>query len=533
VREALVRRDGAAPGHAGVTPPDDAAREWAEREFRRIEIRAACASLGAQESDFEALLDPLLGLGCRRSQAQSLLEQAWGRLKALRSRLAGLREGFPEPDVAQPLASASRALSAGERGALAIAEESLARAFDACRAHRMPDDDAARLRSAQAMAAAVAMDFRRAAALSEEAAVLAGADSDACWEHRARQAEFLLDHGRELADAESLQALERLCEETLLPMAPADGRADERAWVYDCLGQARGILGQQQRGVDTLQRAAQAFDQALALRDRARGPYDWAATQNYLGNAIGALGQRTQDPEPLRRAITAFEAALEVPASNAAPEARASVQNNLAAVLQTLGRRTQDPAMLERAVGCYRAALATWTPERRPLDWATTMSNLGAALRMLGGLRQDTGMLEKSVATYRAALTVRTRERMPEDWATTQNDLGAALQALGEHTDDLLMLGRAVAAYREAMKEISREREPVSWAMTMANLGVARRKLAERSQDAAVARRAAADIEAAVDVFRDASHPELSHLGLEQLAIARELSAMLDAPDAC
>jgi hypothetical protein len=69
----------------------------------------------------------------------------------------------------------------------------------------------------------------------------------------------------------------------------------------------------------------------------------------------------------------------------------------------------------------------------------------------------------------------------------------------------------------------------MTWAMTMANLGVARRNLAERSQDAAVARRAAADIAAAVDVFRDASHPELSQLGLEQLAIAREVSAMLDA----
>ena len=152
-------------------------------------------------------------------------------------------------------------------------------------------------------------------------------------------------------------------------------------------------------------------------------------------------------------------------------------------------------------------------------------------LRMLGGLRQDEGVLEKSVAAYRAALTVRTRERAPEDWATTQNDLGAALPALGEHTGDLLTLGRAVSAYRESMKELNREREPMAWAMTMANLGVARRKLAERSRDAAVARRAAADIEAAVDVFRDASHPELSHLGLAAEPAVDQLVALLGELD--
>ena len=513
-----------------VIPPGGVAREWTARELRRFEVRAVAANLGAPVGDLEALLEPLLAPGWRRAQAQCLLEQAWGRLQTLRARVAELRTGGFDPAVVQQLARAHQALGAHGSPSIAAAAQAIAQAFDACREQRSPDGEAARLRSAHALAVAVAMDFRRAADLSGEAASLASADPDAGWQHRVQQAEFLLDHGREHASVGSLSALERLCEEVLLPLAPAGRGADERAWVYDCLGQARGLLGRQQRGIDTLRRAADAFENALALRARERSPFAWAATQNFLGNAIGALGQRTQDPELLRRSIAAFEAALEVPASNAAPDARAGVQGNLAAVLLTLGRPQRDAAMLERAAGCFRAALAIWTAERRPMQWAATVNGLGGALRMLGELRQDASLLEQSVAAHRAALSVRTRERMPQEWATTQNDLGAALQALGEHADDLLILGRAVAAYREATKEITRERDPMAWAMTMANMGVARRKLAERSQDAAVARRAAADIAAAVDCFREASHPELSQLGLEQLAIAYAVCEWLDAP---
>jgi len=157
------------------------------------------------------------------------------------------------------------------------------------------------------------------------------------------------------------------------------------------------------------------------------------------------------------------------------------------------------------------------------------MNNLGNALRLLGEHRKGPRTLEQSVAAYNAALSVTTRTRVPHDWAMTQNNLGAALQVLGERTDDPLVLGRAVAAYRETLKEWTREREPMSWAMTMANLGVARCKLAERNRDIEISRRASADLKMAVDVFRGASHAQLTELGEEQLAVSRKLTASLEA----
>ena len=114
----------------------------------------------------------------------------------------------------------------------------------------------------------------------------------------------------------------------------------------------------------------------------------------------------------------------------------------------------------------------------------------------------------------------------------TQNNLGAALQALGERTEDEITFGKAVSAYRETVKELSADGEPMSWAMAMANLGVARRKLAERSGDIDIAKRAADDIKAAIDIFRGASHAQLTQLGEEQLSLARQVKAAIEVTDA-
>jgi tetratricopeptide (TPR) repeat protein len=375
--------------------PAGAALDWLERDTRALELTAVSAKLDADADALAALLPPLLALDCPRSQVQPLLEQAWSRRQELRERIAELRGRNTDPEVAQSLERAADALKGGDVSSVASVAASLGDAFDACCEGQELSEDAACLRAIQAVAAAVLFDFSRAATLSEEAAAVARTDPDACWRYRVQQAEFLLDRGREFNDVESLNAVVRLCEETLLPMAPADRKSAERAWVYDCLGHALGILGRQQRGTHTLEQAVKAFESALALRDRERKPFEWAATQNNLGNAIGVLGQRQQDLELLEQSVAAFEAALEVPASNADPESRASAHSNLAAVLQTLGRQKKDAALLKRAVDAYRAALAIWTSERTPVFWGATMSNVGSALRLLGELDKDTGALTR------------------------------------------------------------------------------------------------------------------------------------------
>lgn len=501
-------------------------------ETYELELQAVHCHLGAATSDLLQLLSLISARNASRQQTQGLLESACARLQTLRSDIAELVSLAQGTDIESEIDQASSALQTGDGFSLDDADAACEKAYRFCLEAPGQNEIAVRIRAAQALIAATGLDFRHAAALFAEAASTADIEPGLQWHYLHHQALALEDLGREFIDSEALQAAIELYEQTILPLTPAQEQPAERAKILDSLGNVLGILGQRQRGTRTLEQAISAFQDALTLCQREQMPSAWASTQNNLGNALGILGQRQHEESLLEQSIAAFECALEVRTSEETPEAWATTQNNLGAVLQSLGQQRKDGKMLKRAVDAYKALLTVWTRERLPLAWSTAMDNLGTALRLLGEQRKGPRTLEQSVAAYNAALSVRSRERLPHYWALTQNNLGATLQVLGERTDDPVALGKSVAAFRETLKQWTREHEPMSWAMTMANLGVARRKLAERSADVEISRRATKDIKSAVDVFRGASHAQLTELGEEQLAIARKLTTALEASKA-
>ncbi len=493
-----------------------------------FELKAAQNHLDADASDLTYLLALILQHKVSPQQIQGLLEQAYARLQTLRDGNSEITSLATGPELAEAIKLAGSALRTSEDLSLKDADQAYEQAYRHCLDREDLTEAATQIRAQQAMTAAVMLDFRHAAALYAEAASTAGDDSARRWRYLGQQASVLEDLGREFMDIEALEAAVDLYENTILSLISQDEQPDDWALIQDKLGKSLGILGQRQRGTRMLERSISAFENALTQHDRERAPFDWASTQNALGNALGVLSQRQHDEEMLDKSIAAFEGALEIRTSESVPEDWATTQNNLAAVLLTQGQQKKDAKILKRAVEAYKAVLTVWTRERLPLVWGASMNNLGTALRLLGEHRKGPRTLEQSVASYNAALSIRTRERVPHDWAMTQNNLGAALQVLGERTDDPLALGKAVAAYRETLKEWTREKEPMSWAMTMANLGVARRKLAERNQDIDISRRASTDLKMAVDVFRGASHAQLTELGEEQLSLSRKLTVSLE-----
>ena len=503
--------------------------ESGELNAYQPELAAAQKHLGAEASDLNYLITRVLGKDVSYQRIQGLLEQAYTRLQTLRQDNIEIASIAADTDLSEEIKLTGTALRAGEDLSLVNADQAYEQAYRHCIEQKSLTDIAARIRAQQARVAAVSLDYRHAAALYAEAAAMSDDYPDLQSHYLSDQASILEDLGREFMDNEALQAAVDLYENMILPHIQEHERPDDWARIQESLGSTLGILGQRQRGTRMLERAISAFENSLSHRDQGRTPTDWASTQNNLGNALGILGQRQHDVELLEKSITAFESALEIRTSELSPEDWATTWNNLAAVLQSLGQQKKDAKMLKRAVEGYKAVLTIWTRERHPLNWGTTMNNLGTALRLLGEHRKGPRTLEQSVAAYHTALSVRTRERVPNDWAMTQNNLGAALQVLGERTDDPMALGKSIAAYRETIKQWTREREPVSWAMTMANLGVARRKLAERNQDIDISRKASADLKMAVDVFRDASHAQLTELSEEQLAVSRKLTASLEA----
>jgi len=221
---------------------------------------------------------------------------------------------------------------------------------------------------------------------------------------------------------------------------PATGRSEEWATTKNNLGNALSTLGE--RGDDgALQKAINAYEDALKEWTRDKVPLQWAATKNNLGAALSTLGERGDDAA-LQKAINAYEDALKERTRDKVPLDWAMTKNNLGNALSTLGRRGDDAA-LEKAINAYEDALKEWTRDKVPLDWAMTKNNLGAALQTLGE-RGDDAALEKAITAYEDALKERTRDKVPLDWAMTKNNLGGALYKAGKR-------GRAEACFREAL----------------------------------------------------------------------------------
>ena len=160
-----------------------------------------------------------------------------------------------------------------------------------------------------------------------------------------------------------------------------------------------------------------------------------------------------------------------------------------------------------------------------------TMDNLGTVLRLLGEQRRGARTLQQAVAAYKSALTEFSRDRFPQQWATTKNNLGAALQKLASREDDPKIMQDAITSYECALEECGKESVPITWAMSIANLGVSRCEFAAMTENSSEASKAVLEIQAAVDVFREASHAQYTELGEEKLALARKLLEDLKSLD--
>ncbi len=486
------------------------------------ELDAGQKNLGAEKSDLEHLLIQIYRTKALSQQTPALLKQAHSRLIKLRADLPALTRLFSkEPTIVGLIERADTALQSSDAFCLDDAEQAYKQAYEGCSLLEDQTEQIALILGQQAEIAALKQEYQRSADLFAKAAATPNLETPQQWQQQNNCALVLEVLGREFGDGDALENAIDLYQTAILTLSPDPDLRDDWATAQNNLGNVRGMLGQRQRGTVLLESSIAAFELALSARPQELVPLAWAETQNNLGNAYGILGQRQSDQQLLAKSVTAFECALEERTQELTPADWAVTQSNLGAVLHILGQHKKDTQMLKKAVDAYKNTMQEWTRERVPLDWATTMNNLATVLRLLGEQRKGLRTLEQSVAAYKNALTERTRERVPKAWAMTQNNLGAALQTLGERQEGAQLLEEAVTAYENALQEYSQETIPIGWAMTMANVGVARRLLAERTRNIEISHIAVANVQAAVDVFRNASHAQYTELGEEQLAKAR------------
>lgn len=404
---------------------------------------------------------------------------------------------------------------------------------------------AAELKSAEAGAHLLALDWQAAdAAWTEAAAMLAPFDREAADRLAATGGQRLENHGVLYGRAGALSAAIGRWRNLA---ASAEARGDERraALLWTSLGNALATQGERSGGPDgirLLDEAVLAYRDALTVYTRADIRAARAWTQNNLGTVLAVQGQRTGGAEGLRlldEAIMAFRDVLTVYTRTEMAADWAMTQNNLGNTLQIHGQRTNDReglGLLDEAITCYRNALTVYTRTDHPANWAGTQNNLGNALQARGertsgseGLR----LLNKAVMAYREALTVRTRAEMPAGWAGTQNNLGTALAIQGERTEGstaLRMLAEAVTAYRDTLTVHTRADMPAAWAMTQDNIGLALESMAEADPDRARAHLAEAEaaLVAALSVFTPEHMAFYHRKATASLARVRAKLAALD-----
>jgi tetratricopeptide (TPR) repeat protein len=289
--------------------------------------------------------------------------------------------------------------------------------------------------------------------------------------------------------------------------------------------------------------AAIARYRGLAASAEAHGDNREAASQrNNLGTVLQIHGERTGGPEGNRfldEAVASYRYALTVCTATDAPIEWAVTQNNLGNVLQIRGKRTLSAEglhLLDQAVRAYRAALTVRTRAASSEDWASTQSNLGIALQaqaLRAGASEGLKLLDEAVAAFREALTVHTRSEMPDDWAMTQNNLGLALQTQGYRiggSEGLRILVEAVTVYRDTLTVHTLTEMPAAWAMTQENIGLALLLMAEVDPDRARTHLVEAEVAlvAALSVYTPEHMPFYHNKATAMLAYARAKLAALD-----
>ncbi len=297
------------------------------------------------------------------------------------------------------------------------------------------------------------------------------------------EADMLTALGDQKGDNDALQrAIEAYSD--ALGRLKSSPDATEESELQNGLGVALEALGKHQTDPSNLEASVAAFRAALAARPRAAVPLAWAKTQTDLGNALQVLGRRNNDAQLFAQALDAFNSALEERSRSARPLDWAATETDLGNALEGLGERRAGTESLAAAVSAYRAALEEYSLEHTPLDWAADQNNLGLTLVRIGERSNDATSFGAAAAAFRATLQVRTRDFVPLDWASAQNNLGIALTRIGQEETGTISLDGAIAAFNAALAERTRDRVPLDWAQTQSNLGLALELRGTRTSDA-------------------------------------------------
>jgi tetratricopeptide (TPR) repeat protein len=207
---------------------------------------------------------------------------------------------------------------------------------------------------------------------------------------------------------------------------------------------------------ENLQLALRSLEQAAALTDRDKNPYDWALCQSWLGRCR----RRQHGPKALRLAEQHCRDALAIFRAQKTPRAQTHVLLDLAVIL--LQQAETDPSLLERSLSMVEEASALVANFPR-------YSIAGEILRTKGQILRAEGSeanIHASVNLFEQATEILSERDYPWQWADLQHDLGLSWL----HLRDDKGLESARRHLRAALRVHTREAAPHEWNLISASL---------------------------------------------------------------
>jgi tetratricopeptide (TPR) repeat protein len=174
-----------------------------------------------------------------------------------------------------------------------------------------------------------------------------------------------------------------------------------------------------------LDKALQAYKNALKINTIDKSPRDYAKIQNELGGAYVALSTINANV--------------------------ADSSNSNHSIYETKTKNLN----LKNATNAYREALKIFTLKDYPFDYAKTKNNLGECYRELSELQDQESNLKKSIACFEEALKVFEIETYPKQHQEVKSNLNLAqlqhsqFESGSESSDGTIMHTRPLGGYQD------------------------------------------------------------------------------------
>jgi len=184
------------------------------------------------------------------------------------------------------------------------------------------------------------------------------------------------------------------------------------------------------------------YDKELSCRQQIAAFYKKTGGAEYAKSLVklgvtqhnlfaGGQAGNTHPEEGMQRAIEAFREALKIYTLKKFPVEYAQTMNNLGASYRDLPAGIAEKN-LQKAIEAFKEALKIYTLKKFPVEYAQTMNNLGIACWELwaGTVIAQNENLQNAISAYKEALKIYNTKDFPVECAKTQYNLELAYREL-------------------------------------------------------------------------------------------------------